>query len=510
MSTTSKAIILISVGTLCSNFLGFSRELILAYKYGTGSVSDMYLVASIIPGTIFIAFAAALTIVYIPLVSEMTGNDKKISIFTSNLINILGFLTLIILVIFLLLAKPIVQIFAIGFNEAMVNQTVQLTRIMFPLVLSLIFYNVFQGYLHIKGKFFSTSLIGIPLNIFIILGILFSSSKQIWIMGLGNLMGYIGVFLFLLYFVLKSGFKYSMVFNFKDPGLKKILALSVPIFIGISVNQINTIIDRSIASTLEEGVISALNFSARLIYFINGIFVVSVVTVLFPKLSRLNVSKDLMAFKRILSSSIILINLLVFPISIGAIVLSEPIVQILFERGAFDSRATEYTSISLTFYAIGIVGIGVREFLVKVFYSIQDTKSPMINAAIAVFLNVVLNLILVNYLGYIGLPLSTSIASIVTVILLGFTLRNKIGSFGIRKICLETMKILIASLLMGITVFVIYRLVNSFTITRYILGDLFNIIVTIICGSFIYFYLLILMKVKEIKDIIEIIKVNKK
>lgn len=506
MSKTSRAILFITIGTLFSNLLGFSRELILAYKYGASSITDMYLVASIIPGTIFAAFAAALTTTFIPIVSDLgLKNPKKISLFTSNMINILGLLTSIILMIFIIFAEPIVKVFAIGFSGEMLIQTVQLTRFMFPLILPLVFYNILNGYLHINDNFFTSSLIGIPLNFFFILGILLSTPEHLYVMGLGNLMGYLAVVFFLFYSVIKLGFDYTFTFNFKDPKLIKLLALGVPIFIGTSVTQLNTIIDRSIASTLNEGIIAALNYSTRLISFINGIFVVSIVTVLFPKLSKLNNINDMIAFKRILSSSIVMITVLVFPISIGAIVLSEPLVRILFERGAFDSEATKHTAASLRFYAIGIIGIGIRELLTKVFYSIHDTKSPLINAVVAVFLNIVLNLMFVKYLGYIGLPLASSISSIVTVILLVITLRSKIGSFGIKKILIDILKILFSSMLMGISVFCVYKLLNSFFAADYLIIDIFKLLSAITFAAIIYYYFLKLMKINEVKDIIGII-----
>jgi len=507
MTNAKKAVILITIGTLLSNLLGFSRELILAYKYGAGSIADMYLIASIIPGTIFVAIASAIATSYIPIVTNLgLENTKKINLFTSNLLNILGILTLGILIVFLIITKPIVKLFAIGFSGDMLSETVLLTRLMLPLILSLVFYNIFQGYLHVKDKFFAASLIGIPLNIFFITGIIFSSPEKVWIMAIGNLAGYVAVFLFLLIVVLKSGFTHTFTFNFKDSNLRKILLLSIPIFIGISVTQVNTIVDRSLASTLEGGVISALNYSSRLIYFINGIFVISLVTVIFPRLAKLNFSKDLKEFKSVLNSSMITIIILVFPISVGAIILSEPIIRLLFERGAFDSEATNYTSSALIFYSIGIIGIGLRELLTTVFYSIEDTKSPMINGSIAVVLNIILNLIFIKYMGYIGLPLATSVASIVSVLLLGKTLRKKIGAFGIRNIIVNTSKIGISSLLMGILVFITYKNLMKLPADYSVIAELLSLLASILLGICLYFWLLKLMKIKEVTDLIAIFK----
>lgn len=506
MSNTTKTVILIIFGTLISNILGFCREIILAYKYGTSYIADIYLLSSIIPGTIFASIVAAISTSYIPIVSEInTSNSQKAPYFTSNVLNLLGILSIGLTIIFIVFATPIVKIFAVGFQGEMLNQTVHLTRIMFPLVVFLVFYNVFQGYLQVNDNFFIPSLIGIPLNLFFILGILLSSSNRIWVMAIGNLLGYVAVFIFLLIFVQRSGFKYYLVFNFKDPYLKKLLYLTIPVFIGVSLNQVNTIVDRSIASTLEEGIISALNYSSRLVYFANGIFVVSIVTTLFPKLSKLSSLKNLDGFKNVLSSSIIAIIAIVFPLSIGTIMLADPIVRLLFERGAFDSKATEYTSNSLIYYSIGIIGIGIRELLSKVFYSIQDTKTPMINDLMTVVLNILLNFFFVKYIGYIGLPLATSISSLVTVLLLGFKLRKKIGPFGIGYILRDTQKIIFASVIMGFIVKISYLYIYSlFGIHK--LGNIAGVIISVILGALTYFFLVRFLKINGVKMIYDSIK----
>lgn len=115
------------------------------------------------------------------------------------------------------------------------------------------------------------------------------------------------------------------------------------------------------------------------------------------------------------------------PMTVGAMVLSEPIVRILFQRGAFDTRATQMTAVALIFYSIGLIGVGLRDILTKIFYSVQDTKTPMINATIAVVMNICMNLLFIKYLKHAGLALATSLSSIICITLLFRSLKKKLA-----------------------------------------------------------------------------------
>ncbi len=508
MSNTTKAVLIITLGTLLSKIAGFSREIALAYKYGASSISDIYLIASTIPANLFNAVALAVSICYVPIISSI-NDSKKISQITSNLLNILGIVSVVLAIIFIVYCELIVRVFAIGLEADSLQLTTQLTQIMLPLLIFLIPNSIFLRYLNVNHKFFAPSIIAIPLNVMLIAGILLSSTHATWIMGVGTLLAYVAVFFFLLFFAYKAGFEYKLIIDLHDPYLKKLLYLTLPIFIGASVDQINAIIGRSFGSTLGEGVISALNYSSRLMYFINGMIVTSIVTALFPRLSRLSALHEMKQFKQILTTSITTILLIVIPISIGTVILAKPVVSILFERGAFNAHAAILTSDALVCYAIGILALGIRELLSKVFYSIQDTRTPMINGALAVILNIIMMLVFVRYVGYIGIPLATSISSILMVVLLGYHLRKKIGPFGLRNLIQIAVKICIASLGMGLVVWSVYICTKSiFPIEK--TGDFIGVILAACAGMAAYLVAVKLLRVKEIDIVFNIIRKRQK
>ena len=247
--------------------------------------------------------------------------------------------------------------------------------------------------------------------------------------------------------------------------------------------------------------------SNKLNGFVSGLFIASIVTVIYPMLSRISCKNNRDEFINSIVKSINSVILLVLPISIGAIVLATPIVRILFERGEFDARATSMTAIALIMYSIGMVAFGLRDILGKVFYSLQDTKTPMINGVLAMSMNIVLNIILVRYLEIAGLSLATSISAIICIFLLFNSLNKKIGYFGQDMIIKTTLKSIVSALIMGIVTYFGYDLISSILGNGFIY-EVISLFASILLGAIVYGALVIVLKVEEVSIIMEMI--NKK
>jgi len=188
--------------------------------------------------------------------------------------------------------------------------------------------------------------------------------------------------------------------------------IALPVIIGVSVNQINVLVDRTIASRVAEGGITALNYASRLNGFVQGIFVLSITTALYPMISKMVAESNMEGLKKSVSEAISGINLLVIPATVGSMIFAEPVVMLLFGRGKFDVEAIAMTSAALFFYSLGMLGFGLREVLSRAFYSLQDTKTPAINATIAVVMNIIPNIILSKYMGIGGLALERRLGRI--------------------------------------------------------------------------------------------------
>ena len=494
--------LLIMLMTVISKMLGFGREIVLSYFYGASNISDAYLIALTIPTVIFGFIGVGLSTAYIPMYSRIEqelGRDRGHQ-YTNNLLNIVLVVTAVIFAAGLIFTEPLVRVFAYGFEAETLALTVGFTRISLVGMFFTASVAIFAAFLQLKGNYLMPALIGIPFNFCIISFIFVSSKGNVLWLAIGTTIATASQLLLLLPFVRKSGFRYQAVFSLTDPYIRHMMYIALPVIIGTSVEQINVLVDRTLASGIAVGGISALNYANKLNGFIQGLFVTSLIAVMYPLISKMAVEKNMDALKKTVSEVILLLNVFILPATIGAMLFAEPITVLLFGRGAFDQQAITMTADALFFCVIGMIGHGLREVLARVFYALQNTKIPMLNAGIGMALNIILNIILSRFMGINGLALATSISAIVTTCLLFISLRSKIGSFGLRDMVISFLKILFASCIMGL----IAKL--SFEYLRITIDPIISLLGSISIGAGIYGILISFMKIKEVDSMIDILK----
>ena len=502
-----KATIIVMIVSFLSKITGFFREVLLGSRYGATYVTDAYLVSLTIPQTLFASIAAAIATTYIPLYSDFMinkGAEESVR-FTNRILNAVLAVSTFLAIIGMIFTKPIVSLIAIGFKGEALDIAIKFTRVTFPMIIFIGIRGILTGFLRANDEFTLPALIGIPYNVIIIFILLLSSVVGPYGLVVGSVIGVILEVAILLPVVFKKGYRYSRAFSFNDPYVIKVVALALPVMLGSAVQQLNVLIDRMLASGLSEGSISALNFANRLNGFVYGLFSLSISVVIYPLLSRLSAEKDMEGFKDKLTRALNVITLIILPITIGAMVLRQPIVSILFERGQFDSRATFMTASALLFYSIGMVFYGYRDILNRSFYAMQDTKTPMLNGLITVGLNIILNIILVKFMKHNGLALATSLSAIIMTILLFMNLRKRMGGIGGRKLTEVFIKRGAASLAMGIAVYGLNKLIAGIDLS----GKLIELLVLgliILFGALIYFALIYILKVEEMRWFVDMIK----
>ncbi|KPU27361.1 membrane protein [Caloranaerobacter sp. TR13] len=497
-----KTAIILMILTIFSKIFGFARDITLSYFYGASNISDAYLISITIPMVIFSFIGTGIATGYIPMYSKIENSSGIVeaNIYTNNLVNVLIVMCTFIVILGFLFTNQIVKLFASGFEGDTLVLAVKFTKIS---LLGIYFTGVvyiFKGFLQIKGNYTIPALVGFPLNFIIILSIFISSKTNILVLSIGSVIAIASQLILVLPSAYKKGYKYEFILNIKDEHIKDMAYIALPVIIGVSVNQINILVDRTLASQIAIGGISALNYANRLNGFVQGIFVISIATVMYPMISKMAVENNMIGLKKTLSEAISSINLLVLPATVGAMIFAEPIVRLLFGRGAFDANAISMTSYALFFYSIGMVSFGLREVLSRAFYAMQDTKTPMINAAIAMVMNIILNIILSKFLGIGGLAFATSISAIFCTVLLFISLRKKIGSFGMKSIIISFIKILCASLVMGVIAKVSYNiLLNSINANL-------SLIISIGIGAVIHFIIIYFMKIEEVDTMVSTLK----
>lgn len=492
---------MIAIFTLISKFLGFAREVLIASKYGSGYETDTYFVAMTATTILMTTLGASLNTTLIPVFTEIEGRGgRKAKLkYLNNILNMVFFITIILALLGFFLSPFVIKVLAKGFTGEQFQLAVKLNRIGLPIVIFLGFTYVFSGYLHSSEIFGPPAIMGLPYNFVFIFYLFFlGDKKSIDGLMLASVIAASTQFLIQVPAIKHQGYRYKVDINLKDPYLKKALILVFPVMIGSAVQQINTIVDKTLASSLVEGSISALTYASRLRDLIISVFIMAITTVVFPMLSKAFSQEDNEQVKRIMGQGINIILIITVPATIGILILAEPMVRILFQRGAFDSTATTMTSQALIFYSLGLVGASLRLMLNKVFYSFQDTKTPMINGALAVGLNIVLNLIFIKYMGHAGLALATSISATFTTFLLFLSLRRRIGPIGLKRYLICFIKTLIASIIMGIMVYLLYfGLTDKFISSG--VGELLVLLLSVGIGVLVYFILCSIFRVKEIR-----------
>ena len=506
MSKVAKTTVVIMGLTIFSKFLGLIREQVLASAYGTGMYAEAYITAMKIPTILFAAIGGALATSLIPVYSKINENEGKEEAqkFISNLINIVSLVTLLIVILGLIFTEPLVKLFAIGFEGEKLSITINFVRIILWAIIFIGINNIITGYLQLNNKFTIPALIGIPYNFIVISSIFLSTNTSPYVLIIGSLLALISQVLFQLPSVKKTGLKHKYRINLKDENVKNMIILVLPVLVGVGVEQINTLIDGTLATTFGEGVVAAFNYANRLYGFVSAIFVSSLLSVVYPIMAKSSASNDKVAFKDSIRKTMNIIIIFMVPICVGTMVLSKPIVKVLFQRGEFNATDTAITANILMVYIVSIIAFSLRNVMSRAFYSLHDTKTPMINGTISIIFNIVLNIILSKYMGYIGLSVATTIASFIGLVLFIISIQNKIGDFGINKTILTTIKSIIAASVMGITTSICFGKL-SIILGSGLVNEVITLGVSIFVGVCIYGVLIILLKIDETKIVINLL-----
>jgi len=452
-SNVIKATGIIALASAISKILGFVREMSIAYKFGSTWQTDAFSIAMSIPGLLFAAVATAIRTVFIPVFTDVAthkGKEKAMEL-ANNVINTVLLISILLIILGEVFTAPLVHLFARGFTGETFDLAVNLTRFTLPVIIFFALVGIISGILNALQKFTAPALVGFPYNIIIIAGV-FTLGSQYGIYGLAiaTVLGIASQYFILLPSLKKTGYRYKFFIDLKAPELILILELVLPTLIGTAMGEINVMIDRMLASSLPEGSISALNYASRLNGLPLGIVVASVVTAIYPTMSQAAASHNKQQFVASIDNSLRTMSFLVMPMMVGLMVLTVPITQVVYERGAFGSEDTIATSIALFYYALGLLSASWRDVFNRGFWSLKDTLTPMFISAGAVVVNIIANLSLVSSMGHAGLALGTTIAATFGATLSLIFIRRKTGPIGLRGVFNSLFKIMVASLIMAV------------------------------------------------------------
>jgi putative peptidoglycan lipid II flippase len=501
----AKSVSIVSGATMISRILGLVREQVFAFFFGASAVNDAFVAAFRIPNLLRDMFAeGALSSAFVPVFTDYMKKRSLQDAFrmASLAINALLLILSLITILGIVFAPNIVSLIAPGFAETpgKTRLTIILTQIMFPFLILVSISALVMGVLNSLHHFTISALAPATFNICMIgAGLIICPflKEPIIGMAIGALLGGITQLFVQVPLLVKTGFRYTFQISFKDEGVRRIIKLMAPATIGLAAMQINIFINTLLASLLNDGSVSYLNYSFRLMYLPLGIFGVAIGTVSLPTVAACVSRGDIAGIKNTISFCFRLLFLLTIPSTIGLIVLSEPIIGLIYERGEFCRQDTIATAHALICYAIGLFPYAALKILVPTFYSLKDTKTPVKISIGCVVINIILNLILMRFISHMGLALATSISAGINMGFLLIVLRKKIQTmdspafFSFHSILQSSYwRILIASGIMGLVCWYINISLDGYA-ARTGWG--------VLAGGIIFIGMCKLLKVKELE-----------
>ena len=454
---------------MTSRVLGLVRDQVLTGYFGATDEMDAYRVGFKLPNLFRDLFAeGAMSAAFVPTFTRhLTEAGREAAWRLANLvITTLIVVTGAIVLLGIIFADPLARALFPEYAAipGKIELTITLTRVMFPTLIFIAVAAAVMGMLNSLRHFFVPALSPAMFNVVTILlavvvvplaprlGI-----APIIVIAVGTVLGGIAQLALQAPTLAREGFRYRPVLNWSDPGLRRVLLLMGPGTIGLAATQLNLLVNMYLAAGEGTGVQTWLDLAFRLMYLPIGLFGVSIATAVLPAVSKHVVAHDLRGSREAVADGLGLMLMLNIPATVGLIVLSIPIVRVIFEHGKFGASDTVATAAALQLYALGLVGYSVVRIASPTFYALGHNRTPVIVSVIAVIVNAALNVMLVRVLGYKGLALGTSIAALFNATVLFVLLRRSLGGLNERRLFGSLLRIVIASAAMGVVAMLVDR-----------------------------------------------------
>ncbi|MBI2862769.1 MAG: murein biosynthesis integral membrane protein MurJ [Chloroflexi bacterium] len=535
-----RAAAIITLGNVLSRLLGLVREQVIAGLFGATIATDAFVIAATVPTMVYdLLIGGAISAAIVPVLSGyLEAGDQQTFNKVSNNLLVLASLLLILLVAILTPLAPLIgRLLGAGLTPEGQDLAIRLIRWIMPSIVFLGLAGVSMGILYARQVFLYPSLSAAAFNLGIILAaiasaLLFGPRPESLVLGvvLGSLLQ------LLLQLPGIRGLPFRLAIAWRDPELRQILRLYAPVFLGLVISQVGVILDRNLASRTGEGNIAAMRFATTLVQLPIGLIASAISLAVLPSLSRVaagiarpapaSVTLDhysvdseqpvagdwrlaelgdpaqertLQPYKATLELGVRLALAAMIPVATGMVILREPLVQLLFERGAFDAEATRRTALAFLLYAPQLPFVAVDLLLIYAFYARKDTLTPMLIGLLGVVTYAAVGLALLKPLGFAGLVIANTAQQTLHAIVLFFLLQRSVGSFLGRKASLAVGKMLVASLAMAAALALAVALTAPLSLRTW--AQVFALAFFITIGTTVYVGAATLLRLEEVRDL---------
>ena len=493
-----------AVATLLSKVLGLIRDALIAAFFGTGMEADAFMTASKAPTTLFdIVIGGVISATFIPVFSDILAKrgKKDAMEFVNKFVTMVFLATVLISALGMIFSEQLVNILAPNYTGDKYELTVQLTFIMFPMIIFTGFAFSFVGFLQSMGEYNIPSIISLVSNAAIIIYFLLFG-KKFGVVGLAVTMVIawsLQVFV-QIPSLIKFKYKFRPDFRLKDRDILNALKLAGPMLVSTWVQPLYSVVNLRLASGID-GAYSALEYANRLYIVVTGVFSFVVTNLIFPKLAKANVSDSGEDAQTLITISLRATALVILPLTAGIMLLSSPITKIIYQSGEMTSSGASVIAGALSCYSVGMVGLAVNEILSKYFFSVNDSKTPMRNSILSMVFNVILAYLLFGIFKTYGLALAAAGGSIFNAVLNGICMIRRRPGMIKRADGVVFIKAFIAAVIMAAAVFGVYSLIYDPEAGR--IGQIITCAVCGVTGVVVYAVSIWLLRVEEVRSLLK-------
>ncbi|MCA9871423.1 MAG: murein biosynthesis integral membrane protein MurJ [Anaerolineae bacterium] len=495
---------IIALGNIVSRLLGLVRETVIAYFYGASGLVSAFQAASTIPTMIFdLLIGGMLSAALVPVLADYArpARRRELGQAVGAVLSVVGLGVAVLVLVVELLAAPIAHLVAGGFPPELLDVTVTLLRIMTPAVWFLAISGAVTGVLFALQRFTFPAFAAAVYNLGVILAALaFHEQLGIYALAVGVLLGS----------VLQLGMQLpdlrrasvGIRLRLRHPALRRIWRLYLPILFGLAVSQVQVVIDRRLASGTGEQSLAWMRDATTLIQLPHGLVAVAISLAALPALSRFFAAGDEAAFRATLGRGLRTVLLLIMPATVGLFVLGQPVVELVFQRGAFQPSDTTAVVQALRIYLIGLVPASLDWLLNYTFYARNDTLTPALVGVASVGIYLLFALPLVERVGYLGLVFADSAKHTGHFLIMLILLRRSLGNLGDLRGGTTAWRTLAASAGMVLALLLVIPLLRD-ALPSGFEGNLLLVIVAMALGGAVYLALVSLLKVEEARLIVD-------
>ncbi len=502
-----------SIATAASRLAGVVREVVAASYFGIKGPMSAFTIAFQVPNLVRSLFAdAAIQAAFVPIFTEQLEQGEKREAFrlASTLFYLMALVLSAVTALFILLAPVIMPLFAPGYDGEQLDLVVALSQLLFPILIVLGVTGIAAGVLNSYGRFAVFALSPLFWNLAIIAVLVgfipaFPSDDEIYVYAAGILVGTVVQFAIQAFDTRNTPFRLMKVFDWRSPAVRRVLILMLPVTISLGLINFNLLINSFFGTLIADPVTAerapaGIDKAFRIYMLPQGVFSVAVATVLFPTLARLAARADFDRLRATMANGMRQIALLLIPATAAILVLSEPMIRLVYQRGEFDASQTELVATALFWFAFSLPFNGVFLLLTRTFFSLQRPWVPSVIALLNLALTALLALALYGEFEVAGIVAATAVATAASVVAQAVVLRRQLGGLELGRLLNTTLRVTAASVVLAAVSYFTWDLLDE-ALGRDLGAQLISMTVALGAGAVVYGVGITLLRVPEAAQI---------